>query len=246
MTNASHGGAVLAARAAELRDHFHSPIDFGNGFNTKPAHTQRRFQRRLRLLQIPENLTGKTVLDVGAWDGFFSFEFERRGAKRVLAVDTWTGPHALETFQLSHEQHKSRVEYLKIDAHDITPEAVGKFDLVFCAGVLYHLRYPLMGLERLRSVTNDMLLLETSSLIPARHESTPLMTFFPGDADAAKFEWHKGGFPTQAWMAHALQAAGFTKHEFIYTPSWKPLKKLLAAVTNTPQYGRLIVRAWVD
>jgi hypothetical protein len=59
----------LARRAAELRDHFHSPIDFG-GYNTKPPHVQRRFQRRLRLLPIPADLSGKTVLDVGAWDGF--------------------------------------------------------------------------------------------------------------------------------------------------------------------------------
>jgi hypothetical protein len=72
------------------------------------------------------------------------------------------------------------------------------------------------------------------------------MTFFPGDADAGMFEWHHGGIPTQAWVAAALAAAGFTSHEFIYTPSFKGLKKLWAFVTNMPQYGRLIARAYVD
>ena len=48
---------------------------------------RRRFDRRLRLLKIPDDLTGWTVLDIGAWHGFFSFECERRGADRVLAVD---------------------------------------------------------------------------------------------------------------------------------------------------------------
>jgi hypothetical protein len=65
--------------------------------------------------------TGKTVLDVGAWDGFFSFEFERRGAKRVLAVDTWTGPHALDTFLLARERFGSKVEHERVDVHDISP-----------------------------------------------------------------------------------------------------------------------------
>ncbi len=236
----------LARRAAELREHFHSPIDFGDGFNTKPAHVQRRFRRRLRLLQIPDDLTGKTVLDVGAWDGFFSFEFERRGAKRVLAVDAWGGPHSLETFLLARERFGSKVEYERLDVHNIRPEAIGAFDLVFCAAVLYHLRHPLLVLERLRSVTRGMMVLETSSLIPACHEWVPLMTFFPGDADASKFEWHHGGFPTQAWVSAALTAAGFTGHEFIYTPSFKGLKKLWAFATNMPQYGRLIAHAYVD
>jgi 2-polyprenyl-3-methyl-5-hydroxy-6-metoxy-1,4-benzoquinol methylase len=131
----------LARRTAELREHFHSPIDF----DTKLAHVQRRFQRRLGLLQIPEDLTGKTVLDVGAWDGFFSSEFERRGAK-VTAVDSWTGPHALETFLLARERFGSNAAYHHLDVHDISSETVeGTFDIVFCAGVLYHLRHPLLG-----------------------------------------------------------------------------------------------------
>ena len=44
--------------------------------------------QKLKLIQMPEKLDGKSVIDVGAWDGFFSFEAERRGAKDVLAIDT--------------------------------------------------------------------------------------------------------------------------------------------------------------
>jgi hypothetical protein len=88
--------------------------------------------------------------------------------------------------------------------------------------------------------------LETSSPIPAFHESTPLITFFPVDADASKFEWHHGGFPTRAWVSHALTAAGFARHEFTYTPSFRHLKKLAALIMNRPRYSRLIARANVD
>src|SRR5262244_2154854 len=100
----------LRARVQALLPRFHSPLDFGNGLVTRPWHVERRFRRRLRLLQIPDDLSGKTVLDIGAWDGFFSFEFERRGAKRVLAIDTFAWDRGgLECFLFAREHFKSKV-----------------------------------------------------------------------------------------------------------------------------------------
>ena len=48
---------------------------------------------RLARLDLPLSLAGESVLDIGAWDGFFSFEAERRGASRVVAADyySWHG-----------------------------------------------------------------------------------------------------------------------------------------------------------
>src|SRR5439155_11676932 len=113
---------------------------------TKPRHVERRFRRRLRLQRVPQDLTGKTVLDIGAWDGFFSFEFERRGAKRVLAIDTFAWdprpggfPRGFEAFKLAHEHFNSKVEHQRLDVCELDPARVGTFDLVFCAGVLYHM-----------------------------------------------------------------------------------------------------------
>src|SRR5437016_1517572 len=165
------------ARFDALKGHFHSPFDFGHGLVTRPRHVQRRFRRRLELLQIPQDLTGKTVLDIGAWDGYFSFEFERRGAKRVLAIDSYSWdprpegyPRGLDCFLLAREFFNSKVEHRRLDVHELSPEAIGTFDLVFCAGVLYHMRHPLLGLEKIRSVTERQLILETHQLIPAFHE----------------------------------------------------------------------------
>jgi tRNA (mo5U34)-methyltransferase len=237
----------LRKRVHELRGRFHSPLDFGDGIVTRPWHVQRRFRRRLRLLRIPDDLSGKTVLDIGAWDGYFSFEFERRGAKRVLAIDTYAWDHgALDCFLLARDHFKSRVEHRRMDVHDLNPEAVGRFDLVFCAGVLYHMRNPLIGLERIRSVTAGRLILETHALIPAAHEWVPLITFFPGDEDATKFAWHHGGYPTRAWVVDALRAAGFARSEVVYTPSFRWGKKLAALIANKPQRGRLIVHAFAE
>ncbi len=235
--------AKLQERVDELRHKFHSPFDFGADIKTKPRHVERRFARRLRLLKLPD-LSGKTVLDIGAWDGYFAFEFERRGAKRVLAVDLWD-EGALQAFLLARERFNSQVEYKRLDAHDVSPDNVGTFDIVFCAGLLYHLRHPLKALESIRSVTAGQLIVETASLIPAIHEWVPQITFFPGDWSPGRYAWDAGGFPTKQWVLDALQAAGFTRTEVIYTPSSRWLKKALALCTNTPGRGRLIVHAFV-
>jgi tRNA (mo5U34)-methyltransferase len=234
----------LKQKVAALEGEFHSPIDFGNGLVTKPWHTQRRFNRRKELMKLPADLTGKTVLDIGAWDGYFSFEFEKRGAARVLAMDAWNG-RGLECFLLARDHFKSKVEYLRQDARDIDAAKMGTFDFVFCAGLLYHLRHPLYVLEKIRGVTKGQLLLETSSYIPAVHERTPVITFFPGD-DYDTHGRHEGGFPTESWLLDALSMVGFKRTEVVYRPSFKWVKKLQALATNRPQRGRLIVHAFVE
>jgi len=73
-----------------------------------------------------DDLAGMTVLDIGAWDGYFSFEFERRGAKRVLAIDTYAWDRGgLECFLLAHEHFKSRVEHRRMDVHELSPTRWG-------------------------------------------------------------------------------------------------------------------------
>jgi len=66
-------------------------IDFGQGLVTAGVDDS---AYRLARLDFPPSLDGRSVLDIGAWDGFFSFEAERRGAARVLASDwySWHGP----------------------------------------------------------------------------------------------------------------------------------------------------------
>src|SRR4026209_289227 len=78
----------LQRRANALR--WYHTIDLGQGVVTRAAATT---PERLPRVQLPEDLSGRSVLDIGAWDGFFSFEAERRGAARVVATDyyAWHG-----------------------------------------------------------------------------------------------------------------------------------------------------------
>ena len=121
------------------------------------------------------------MLDVGAWDGFFSFEAERRGAARVVAADyySWHGGGwgSKAGFELARTTLGSKVEDVDIDVMDLSPERVGTFDVVFFLGVLYHLRHPLLALERIASVTRKLLVLET--VVDMEGISRPAAAFYP-------------------------------------------------------------------
>jgi tRNA (mo5U34)-methyltransferase len=150
----------LRARAEALR--WYHTIDLGSGVVTRGVDDS---PLRLSRLDLPASFAGKTVLDVGAWDGFFSFEAERRGAARVVAADyySWHGGGwgSKAGFELARAALGSRVEDVDIDVMDLSPGRIGVFDVVFFLGVLYHLRHPLLALERIASVTRSLLVLET-------------------------------------------------------------------------------------
>jgi tRNA (mo5U34)-methyltransferase len=158
---------------------FHQ-IDLGNGVVTPGLDPS---SKKLRNFGIPERLDGLSVLDIGAWDGFFSFEAERRGARDVLATDSFSwgggGWASKNGFDFAHGALHSRVRAMAIDVMELHPEKVGQFDLVLCLGVLYHLRHPLLALERVFSVTGKQLILETH--VDMLDCKRPAMAFYPGD-----------------------------------------------------------------
>jgi tRNA (mo5U34)-methyltransferase len=170
-------GIDLQSRVSGIR--WYHTIDLGGGVVTRGVDDS---PMRLARARLPESLHGLTVLDIGAWDGFFSFECERRGAARVVAADhfSWHGSGwgTKAGFLLAREALGSRVEDIDIDVMDLTPERVGTFDVVLFLGVLYHLRHPFLALERVSSVTRDRLILETVvDLVGFRR---PAMAFYPG------------------------------------------------------------------
>lgn len=113
-------------------------------------------EERLASFGLPDNLNGKDVLDIGPWDGYFTFELERRGAK-VTAIDYVD----LDTFRQLHRFFQSRARYLQMDVYELNPLNIGTFDIVLCLGVLYHLKHPLLALEKICAVTRDTCLIDT-------------------------------------------------------------------------------------
>jgi tRNA (mo5U34)-methyltransferase len=154
-------------------------IDLGNGIVTPGVDDS---PAKLKALELP-SLAGKTVLDIGANDGFFSFAAERAGARRVLAVDepAWGEDDSLGSkrgFDLAREVLQSKVEDLRCDLHDLTPELVGTFDVVFLLGVLYHLEDPINSLRHVARLTNELLVVET--LVDMTWTRRPAAAFYPG------------------------------------------------------------------
>jgi tRNA (mo5U34)-methyltransferase len=100
----------------------------------------------------PTTLRGMRVLDIGAFDGAVSFYAEDQGAE-VVAIDIQNP--ATNGFSVVHECRRSSVTHVTSSIYDLHPTAFGKFDLVVCSGVHYHLRHPLLAFERINSVMMD-------------------------------------------------------------------------------------------
>jgi len=140
----------------------------------------------LKLVDFPDRLDGKRVLDIGAWNGCFSFECERRGAAEVLAIGP--EPSAATGFDRLKSFLGSKVSYQFGSIYDLSPQALGTFDIVLCFGVLYHLRYPLLGLDNCKRVAKESLYLESSCIdhdLLINGKSYPLEAVNPSLADTA-------------------------------------------------------------
>jgi tRNA (mo5U34)-methyltransferase len=155
--------------------------------------TPGRCDRRPQLDQVgfPKDLTGKTVLDIGAYDGFYSFEAEKRGATRVLGLDRH--PADFKGFALGRELLNSKAEYAVGSVYDLSPEVHGVFDVVLFLGVLYHLRHPLLALDKIHRVCRELLLIESHILDGAfihEGELQPLARMHPWLEDAAVMQFY--------------------------------------------------------
>jgi len=121
--------ALIRARIATVPVWYHQ-IDLGGGIITPGFN---RSAEVLEWMDIPADCRGLRVLDVGARDGFFAFEFERRGAE-VVAVDYL--PRNETGFDVAAELLGSRVSYIEDNVYYLTPERYGTFDIVLFLGLL--------------------------------------------------------------------------------------------------------------
>ncbi|ODN70108.1 TIGR04290 family methyltransferase [Methylobrevis pamukkalensis] len=108
---------------------------------------------------IPEDLAGCSVLDIGCNAGFYAIEMKRRGAGRVLAIDS--DPHYLAQARFAAERARADIELRQMSVYDVG--RIGeRFDLVLFMGVFYHLRHPLLALDLIREhVAGDRLLFQS-------------------------------------------------------------------------------------
>jgi tRNA (mo5U34)-methyltransferase len=193
-------------------------IPLGNNIVTPGQLTEKQMVLKLNALQLPDNLTQKNILDIGAWDGFYSFKCEKRGAKRILAIDTWTHGDGRAGFDLAKQALNSKVEHKTMSVYDLSVDNEGLFDITLFLGVLYHLKHPVLALETIAKVTTELIILESYYKDFDLPEPTlPLVQFHAHGRHGHKVNYLE---PNIAFIKEVLKSAGFIPiEETIYTQS---------------------------
>jgi tRNA (mo5U34)-methyltransferase len=171
----------IAARVVELGQWFHN-LDLG-GVQTAPEHFLGDYPRikwRRFAHVVPESLEGKSVLDIGCNAGFYAIEMKKRGARRVLGIDS-------DEAYLAQARFAAQVEGVEVELRAMSVYEIGhlreQFDLVLFMGVLYHLRHPLLALDLLhRHVVRDQLLFQ--SMLRGTPEVAPVHDDYPFTEEA--------------------------------------------------------------
>jgi tRNA (mo5U34)-methyltransferase len=212
----------LEARIRALGPWFHNLVL--DGIETAPEHflgdyPRHKFARFADAL--PADLTGKTVLDIGCNAGFYAFEMKRRGASRVVAIDS--DERYLAQARLAAEVLGQDIELRALDVYRIG-ELRERFDLVIFMGVLYHLRHPLLALDQLYDhVVADRLVFQSMLRGPAL--APPVAPDYPFK-ETALFDrpghpamyfvehryagdWTNWWIPNRAGVEAMLRSAGF-------------------------------------
>jgi tRNA (mo5U34)-methyltransferase len=187
---------------------YHS-IELPNGETIRGLQTLDQLHTRVRQFPIPADLTGMRVLDIGAWDGWFTFEMERRGAS-VVAVDAVRSA----TFLRARELLDSRAEYVVADVCDLRPADLGQFDIVLFLGVLYHLKHPMLALDRVCALAKDLVCVESFVTDDGRDPNLkPVLEFYETTELCGQFDNWVG--PNTACLTAMCRAAGFVRVELV-------------------------------
>lgn len=212
----------IRRRADALGPWFHNIDLFG--VKTAPDHflgDYPAFKWRSFEAAVPADLTGRSVLDIGCNGGFYALEMKKRGAARVLGIDSDDDYLAQARFAAEVSGHD--IEFARMSVYDVG-RLGERFDLVIFMGVLYHLRHPLLALDLVREhVAGDLLLFQ--SMQRGATQIEPVADDYPFE-ETAHFD--RSGYPrlhfveksyshdpTNWWVPNAacaeamLRSAGF-------------------------------------
>ena len=198
---------------------WHHSIDLGGGVVTAGSKSLSNCADEASLIFDRVDLSGRTVLDVGAWNGFFSFEAKRRGATRVLATDSycWSHPQirGREAFDVARSALGADVDAREIDVADLSVDSVGEFDVVLYLGVFYHRYDAIEALARVARLAKHVLIVETH--LDLRDIDVPAMAFYPGrELDNDPTNWWG---PNEHCMRALLAGHGFNDIEVAAHPA---------------------------
>ena len=213
----------LRERIEALAPWFHN-MKLGQTW-TAPDHflgdyPNEKFQRFAA--HLPKDLSGKTVLDIGCNAGFYAIEMKRRGASRVLGIDSderYLAQANLAAEALGYDN----IEFRNLSVYDVG--ALGEvFDVVVFMGVLYHLRHPLLALDLIHEhVASDLLIFQSMQrgsrevmALEENYDFNETEHFFESGYPKLHFverqyanDWTNWWVPNRACAEAMLRASGF-------------------------------------
>lgn len=217
----------IISEISRLEPWFHC-IDLGDGLLTKsksaigePTEHPRPTWDKVRVC-LPDHLSGQTVLDVGCNAGFYSIEMKRRGATRVLGIDSQR--ELIRQANFVRGVLALDIDYRRMSVYDLDPRELGQFDITLALGLIYHCKHLVMALEKLFLVTRSLLVLETA-IYPPREAPPPFVypvggtepTLHPiayienqPDAKEAVYNWF---LPSTSALCALLKNIGFDEVE---------------------------------
>ena len=186
---------------------------------------------------FPNDLSGKSVLDIGTTNGAMAFEAERRGSTDVTAVDISDENHY--GFRKIADLLESNVKFRTASVYELPAVLDRTFDVVVFWGVLYHLRHPLLALDALRQVCSDVCFLESAIYTPPYDTTDVIAKFHRLDdlaGDGTNW-WSPTVEATEAWC----RSAGFDFELQQLMPPAQPERCLakLTVIPGTPEYLRV-------
>jgi len=158
--------------------------------------------------KLPDRLDGKSFLDVGCWEGLTCLEAVKRGASSVLGIDYCTSPDLIANRERAH------FSFLQMDVFSEKLLELPEFDVVHCAGVLYHVESPLSLLFRLRKLCKlgGLIFVETTYLVGG--PEVPMLAFHPGSTmDDNPSNWWS---PNETCLREMLSTVGLKDLEVTY------------------------------
>jgi tRNA (mo5U34)-methyltransferase len=244
--------ARLSQRIAELGEWFHN-LDL-KGVKTAPTHFLGDFPSvkwKEISSAVPEKLDGATVLDIGCNGGFYSIEMKRRGAGRVLGIDV--DDRYLGQARFAAQTLEMDIEFEKRSVYSVD-EIAGQFDYVFFMGLFYHLRYPLLTLDKVVKKVRGKLIFQTmirgSETVRNWKDDYPFWTkdiFHEPDFPAMYFiEKSYSNDPTNWWIPNRAAVEGMLRSSGLEIVAHPEAETWICVPPNVTRNGRYILDMELD
>ena len=220
-------------KAIDEIPYWYHKIELPHGVTTERCNHPGWAPINAKAYRIPERMDGERVLDVGSWDGYWTWEAAKRGAVYTIAIDDFSdelGPKQIKrtdewkTWLLCQKAlgFERSTQCLSMSVYDIGKLQIEPFDHIFLFGTLYHLKHPTWALEQLRKVCRGAIYIESAILdnieSPYTKQGMPggacHCEFYPGkEYGNNETNWN---VPTLSCIKAWLEGTGWTDVE-----TWK-------------------------